>query len=171
LARSSDSVASTPGNSAVSSISARFAPLIFDHFEHNTTAQDDGQELALDARRHQLDSCIAADAHAAGACDYRSSAASNNCDLYKTLRQEGSPMTRISGVDPKKTSFLMRQVFRKVRKMLGRELTPQKIQARVPRLFWFNILGEWLLGQRAKVSPRLRALVTLRTAVRVGCPF
>jgi hypothetical protein len=80
-------------------------------------------------------------------------------------------MTRISGVDPKKTSFLMRQVFRKVRKMLGRELTPQKIQARVPRLFWFNILGEWLLGQRAKVSPRLRALVTLRTAVRVGCPF
>ncbi len=55
--------------------------------------------------------------------------------------------------------------------MLGRDLTPQKIQARVPRLFWFNVLGQWLLGDKAKVPARLRALVMLRTAVRVGCPF
>ncbi|HEX6893994.1 MAG TPA: hypothetical protein VF146_01905 [Bryobacteraceae bacterium] len=80
-------------------------------------------------------------------------------------------MARVEGLDPKQTSFLMRQVFKKVRKMLGRDLTPQKIQARVPRLFWFNILGMWLLDQKAKVAPRLRALMTLRTAVRVGCPF
>lgn len=80
-------------------------------------------------------------------------------------------MARIEGIDPQQTSFLMRQVFKKVRKMLGRDLTPQKIQARVPRLFWFSILGEWLLGQRARVPSRLRALATLRTAVRVGCPF
>jgi hypothetical protein len=65
----------------------------------------------------------------------------------------------------------MRQVFKKIRKMLGRDLSPQKIQARVPRLFWFNIFGEWLLGQKAKVPARRRALVALRTAVRVGCPF
>jgi hypothetical protein len=80
-------------------------------------------------------------------------------------------MARVEGVDPKKTSFLMRQVFKKIRKVVGRDLTPQKIIARVPRLFWFNVLGEWLVGQKAKVAPRLRALVTLRTAVRVGCPF
>ena len=80
-------------------------------------------------------------------------------------------MARIEGVNPKQTSFLMRQVFRKIRKMLGRDLTPQKIAARVPRIFWFANLGEWLLAQKAKVPPRLRALVTLRTAVRVGCPF
>ena len=80
-------------------------------------------------------------------------------------------MARVEGIDPKQTSFLMRQVFKKVRKMLGRDLTPQKIQARVPRLFWFNVLGMWLLDQKAKVAPRLRALMTLRTAVRVGCPF
>lgn len=78
-------------------------------------------------------------------------------------------MARVEGVDPKQTSF--RQVFNRVRKMLGRDLTPMKIQARVPRLFWFSILGMWLLDQKAKVAPRLRALVTLRTAVRVGCPF
>ena len=80
-------------------------------------------------------------------------------------------MARIEGVDPKHTSLLVRQVFKKVRKMVGRDLTPMKIQARVPRLFWFGTLGMWFLDQRAKVAPRLRAIVTLRTAVRVGCPF
>jgi hypothetical protein len=80
-------------------------------------------------------------------------------------------MARIEGVDPKKTSFLMRRVFKKVRKMVGRDLTPQKIQARVPRVFWVSVLVEWLLGQKAKVPQRLRSVVLLRSAVRVGCPF
>lgn len=80
-------------------------------------------------------------------------------------------MARIEGVDPRQTSFLMRRVFKKVRKMLGRDLTPQKISARVPRVFWAYALSEWLLGQKAGVPLRLRSLVMLRTAVRVGCPF
>ena len=80
-------------------------------------------------------------------------------------------MARIEGIDPKKTSFLMRQVFKRVRKLLGKDLTPQKIQARVPRVFWANIILEILLGQKAKVSRRLRSIVQLRTAARVGCPF
>ncbi|HEY3045721.1 MAG TPA: hypothetical protein VGJ39_16950 [Vicinamibacterales bacterium] len=80
-------------------------------------------------------------------------------------------MARIEGVDPRRTSFLMRQVFKRVRNTLGRDLTPQKIQARVPRVFWVNVITELLLGQKAKVSQRLRSLVLLRTAARVGCPF
>ena len=80
-------------------------------------------------------------------------------------------MARVEGADPKHTSFLMRRVFRKVHKILGRDLTPQKIQARVPRVFWVGVLAEYLLGQKAKVPQRLRLLLTLRTAVRVGCPF
>ncbi len=80
-------------------------------------------------------------------------------------------MARVAGVDPRKTSFLMRRVFRRVRNALGRDLTPQKIQARVPRVFWVNVLTEWLLGHRVAVPGRLRALVLLRTAERVGCPF
>ena len=80
-------------------------------------------------------------------------------------------MARVEGLDPNETSFLMRQVFKRVRKMLGRDLTPQKIAARVPRVFWTFALSEWLLGQKAKVPQRLRSLVLLRTAVRVGCPF
>jgi hypothetical protein len=80
-------------------------------------------------------------------------------------------MARIQGVDPNQTSFPMRQVFQKVRKILGRDLTPQKIIARVPRVFWNNTLAEWLLGQKAAVPQRQRMLLTLRTALRVGCPF
>jgi hypothetical protein len=80
-------------------------------------------------------------------------------------------MARIAGVDPQKTPFLMRQVFNKVRKTVGRDLTPQKIIARVPRVFWVNVLMEWLLGQKARVPQRLRSSIMLRTAVRVGCPF
>ncbi len=80
-------------------------------------------------------------------------------------------MARIEGVDPKRTSFLMRRVFKRVRKLLGKDLTPQKIQARVPRVFWAGIILEILLGQKAKVSRRWRSVVQLRTAARVGCPF
>lgn len=80
-------------------------------------------------------------------------------------------MPRVQGIDPSQASFLMRQIFKKVRKMVGRDLTPQKIAARVPRVFWMNALGEWVLGQKAKISQRHRSLVLLRTAVRVGCPF
>jgi len=80
-------------------------------------------------------------------------------------------MARVEGVDPNRTGFMMRYVFKKVRKALGRDLTPQKIAARVPRVFWVTALTEWLLGEKAKVPQRLRALVLLRTAVRVGCPF
>jgi len=80
-------------------------------------------------------------------------------------------MARVKGIDPKQAPFAMRQVFKKIRKMLGRDLTPQKIAARVPRVFWLSVLAEWLPGQRAKVPQRQRMLLTLRTAVRVGCPF
>jgi hypothetical protein len=80
-------------------------------------------------------------------------------------------MARVEGVDPRQTSFLMRQVFTKVRKMLGRDLTPQTIAARVPRVFWLSVLAEWLLGQKATVPQRQRMILTLRTAARVGCPF
>ncbi len=80
-------------------------------------------------------------------------------------------MTRVEGVNPQQTSFPIRQVFSKVRKILGRDLTPQKIIARVPRVFWVTVLTEWLLGEKARIPQRLRSLLMLRTAVRVGCPF
>ena len=80
-------------------------------------------------------------------------------------------MSRITGLDPKDTSFFMRQVFTRIRKILGKDLTPYKIQAKVPRVFWISIITEMLLGQKAQVSRRHRSIVQLRSAARVGCPF
>src|SRR5436309_2933782 len=96
---------------------------------------------------------------------------STRCAATWRLSLHQLAMARIEGVDPQKTSFLMRQVFKKGRKLLGRDLTPQKIQARVPCVFWVGVLTEWLLGQKAAVPQRLRSIIMLRTAVRVGCPF
>ena len=80
-------------------------------------------------------------------------------------------MARIEGLDPNQAPLFMRMVFKQVRKVFGKDLTPQKVHARVPRVFWVNILMEILLGQRAKVSRRQRAILQLRTASRVGCLF
>jgi hypothetical protein len=44
-------------------------------------------------------------------------------------------MARVEGVDPRKASFRMRVVFRQIHKVFGKNLTPQKIVARVPRAF------------------------------------
>lgn len=80
-------------------------------------------------------------------------------------------MARIAGIEEKQAPWLIRMVMGKVRKMMGKDLTPMKIQARVPRVFWVNFLTELLLGQRARVPLRLRTLIQIRTAARVGCPF
>jgi hypothetical protein len=80
-------------------------------------------------------------------------------------------MARITGIEPNEASFPMRLVFGRIRKLLGKDLTTYKIQARVPRVFWISIITEVLLGQKAGVSRRHRSIVQLRTAARVGCPF
>jgi hypothetical protein len=59
-------------------------------------------------------------------------------------------MARVDGVDPQQTSFLMRQVFKKVRKKLGRDLTPQKITARVPRVFGLSTSPSGCLVRKPK---------------------
>jgi hypothetical protein len=78
---------------------------------------------------------------------------------------------RISGIDPRRAPLPMRFIFNKVRRMVGRDLTPQLIAARVPRVFWLHGLAQWLLFEKSALSQRQSVIVTLRTAARVGCPF
>lgn len=80
-------------------------------------------------------------------------------------------MARIPGIDPKRASFAMRLVLDKVRKMVGRDLTPQLIAARVPRVFWLHGLAQWALFEKSALPHRQVMMVALRTAARVGCPF
>lgn len=80
-------------------------------------------------------------------------------------------MARVQGIDPRRAPLSMRFVFDKVRKMVGRDLTPQLIAARVPRVFWLHGLAQWLLFEKSGVPKRQSMIVALRTAARVGCPF
>lgn len=80
-------------------------------------------------------------------------------------------MARISGIDPKRAPLPMRFIFKKIRKMVGRDLTPQLISARVGRVFWLHGLAQWLLFEKSNLSKRQCMILTLRTAARVGCPF
>jgi hypothetical protein len=80
-------------------------------------------------------------------------------------------MARVGGIDRKHAPLSMRFVLNKVRKRLGRDLTPLLIAGRVPRIFWLHGLAQWLLFEKSKVPQRQAMILTLRTATRVGCPF
>ena len=80
-------------------------------------------------------------------------------------------MPRIAGIDPKKAPFLIRRALAYGKKLFGKELTPAKIQARVPKVFWGSVLLEMTIGKSRGITPRQRSLVQLRAAALVGCPF
>ena len=80
-------------------------------------------------------------------------------------------MARIQGIAPNKAPFLVRRALAYGRKLFGKDLTPAKIQARVPKVFWGAALLEMTVGKSSGITPRQRSLVQLRTAALVGCPF
>jgi alkylhydroperoxidase family enzyme len=58
-----------------------------------------------------------------------------------------------------------------MREMFGKDLTPAKIQMRVPGLVWGGIAMEAGLGRKRLISLRYIQLARVRTAARIGCPF
>ena len=52
-----------------------------------------------------------------------------------------------------------------------KDLTPVKLQMRLPGMVWGSIAMEAGLGRKRKVSLRHIQLAKLRTAARIGCPF
>ena len=80
-------------------------------------------------------------------------------------------MTRLSGLEQKQAPWHLRWFYGAMRKMLGKELTPVKIQMRLPGLVWGSIGMEAGLGRKRRVSLRFIQLAKVRTAARIGCPF
>jgi hypothetical protein len=58
-----------------------------------------------------------------------------------------------------------------MRKMFQKDLTPAKIQMRLPGLVWGSIAMEAALGRKRIVSLRYIQLGKIRAANRIGCPF
>ena len=80
-------------------------------------------------------------------------------------------MTRLFGLEQKQAPWHLRWFYGAMRKMLGKELTPVKIQMRLPGLVWGSIGMEAGLGRKRRVSLRFIQLAKVRTAARIGCPF
>ena len=80
-------------------------------------------------------------------------------------------MARVRGLEQREAPWHLRWFYRVMRNMFGRDLTPVKIQMRVPGLVWGSIGMEAGLNKKRRVSLRYIQLGKVRTAARVGCPF
>lgn len=80
-------------------------------------------------------------------------------------------MARLEGIEKKQAPWHLRWFYNTMRKMFGKELTPVKLQMRLPGMVWGSIAMEAGLGRKRRVSLRHIQLAKLRTAARVGCPF
>lgn len=80
-------------------------------------------------------------------------------------------MARIAGLEKKQAPWHLRWFYGVMRRMFGKDLTPVKLQMRLPGLVWGGVAMEAGLGRRRRVSLRLSQLAKVRTAARVGCPF
>jgi hypothetical protein len=58
-----------------------------------------------------------------------------------------------------------------MRKMFGKDLTPVKLQMRLPGIVWGSIAMEAGLGRKRRTSLRYIQLARIRTAALIGCPF
>jgi hypothetical protein len=80
-------------------------------------------------------------------------------------------MTRAFGLEKKQAPWHLRWFYGVMRKMFGKDLTPVKLQMRVPGIVWGSIAMEAGLSKKRRVSLRYIQLAKVRTASRVGCPF
>jgi hypothetical protein len=80
-------------------------------------------------------------------------------------------MPRVRGLERNEAPLSLRWAYGYVRKLFGKELTPVKVTARVPAVFWASSLVDTILRRSRRVDERLKALAEMRAASRVGCPF
>ena len=80
-------------------------------------------------------------------------------------------MPRIYGLEKDQAPWHVRWFYGVMRKMFGKDLTPAKIQMRLPGLVWGGIAMEAALGRKRLISLRHIQLARVRTAARIGCPF
>ena len=80
-------------------------------------------------------------------------------------------MARITGLEKNEAPWHLRWFYGAMRKLFGKDLTPVKMQMRVPGLVWGSIAMEAGLAKKRRLSLRYIQLGKVRTAGRIGCPF
>lgn len=80
-------------------------------------------------------------------------------------------MARIPGRDDRQAGWLTRFAYRKIRRKIGRVITPLQIAAHHEPLFR-GVLGmERAQANARTVTLGLKALAQLKVAMMIGCPF
>ncbi len=80
-------------------------------------------------------------------------------------------MPRVQGLERNQAPLSLRWAYGYVRKLFGKELTPVKVMARVPAVFWASSLLDLIMQRSHRMDERLKSLAEMRAAARVGCPF
>jgi len=80
-------------------------------------------------------------------------------------------MARIEGVTKSDGGLLVRLAYYMTKRRLGRVIMPIQVAAHHPRLL--RAVAHMELGQEAArtVSARIKALVQVKVAMMIGCPF
>ena len=78
---------------------------------------------------------------------------------------------RLDGVDPNKPPELVENVFRRAQETFGRMITPALVMAHRPEILLASARLNQAVGTSKVVEPRMKTLVSLRTAQIIGCPF
>ena len=80
-------------------------------------------------------------------------------------------MARLAPIEKNHAPWHLRWFYGVMRKMFGKDLTPAKMQMRLPGLMWGSIAMEAGLSRKRNVSLRYSQLAKVRTAWLIGCPF
>jgi len=80
-------------------------------------------------------------------------------------------MPRIKPLERTEARWSIRWIYGAAKRRYGKELGPLKVQARIPGILWASSIMSHFLDRRHYAPHRLKALVSIRTAARVGCPF
>jgi hypothetical protein len=80
-------------------------------------------------------------------------------------------MSRIPPLQPQDAPWSVRPILAAAKRMFGKDLTPLGVQARRPGILWAATLLGVAIDKSGTITPRLNALVNLRTAQTIGCPF
>jgi hypothetical protein len=80
-------------------------------------------------------------------------------------------VTRLTPIEKNQAPWHLRWFYSVMRKMFGKDLTPAKMQMRLPGLMWGSIAMEAGLSRKRRISLRYSQLAKVRTASLIGCPF
>ncbi len=78
---------------------------------------------------------------------------------------------RVRPLENQEASYSMRLLFAIMKRMVGKVLTPNRVQAHCPGIAWGGTVMTAALEFAKKTDSSLKHMIALRVAQIVGCPF